>query len=373
MNKINSQAIYISYGDDPKSMVKELFDKYPPFPELNYNAKIGLKPNLVLPNSSESGATTSPELVSGIVEHFLSRGFKKLIIMESSWVGASTEASFEKCGYTAISNRYNLPLVDLKTVPTKAITFKDHTIKIATPPLQVDRLVNVPVLKAHCQTDVTCALKNLKGCLPDSEKRNFHIQGLDHYIATLNQILFPDLTIVDAILGDLTFEEGGNPVNMGRILMGTDPVLIDSYGAHLLGYSSDKLPSHIELAGQSGVGSVYHPEKHEIVELNRNRRQMDFFRTRGPFLNELKSYLEEDMACSPCTGSVYQALMRLKDEGSLKKLKVKIALGQGVNKWTRDYIEGHLGVGECTRHCSDYVSGCPPRADKILSMLKNYL
>ncbi|CCK80797.1 conserved uncharacterized protein, DUF362 [Desulfobacula toluolica Tol2] len=35
--------------------------------------------------------------------------------------------------------------------------------------LELDRLINIPVLKGHCQTAMTCALKNLKGCIPNSE------------------------------------------------------------------------------------------------------------------------------------------------------------------------------------------------------------
>ena len=36
---------------------------------------------------------------------------------------------------------------------------------------EIDYLINVPVLKGHCQTNITCALKNIKGCIPNSEKK----------------------------------------------------------------------------------------------------------------------------------------------------------------------------------------------------------
>ena len=42
---------------------------------------------------------------------------------------------------------------------------------------EADFLINVPVLKAHCQTLFTCALKNLKGVIPDKEKRRYHTLG----------------------------------------------------------------------------------------------------------------------------------------------------------------------------------------------------
>ena len=42
----------------------------------------------------------------------------------------------------------------------------------------IDFLINVPVLKGHCQTKITCALKNMKGLIPNTEKRHFHAMGL---------------------------------------------------------------------------------------------------------------------------------------------------------------------------------------------------
>ena len=32
--------------------------------------------------------------------------------------------------------------------------------------LALDFLINDPVLKGHCQTKITCALKNMKGLIP---------------------------------------------------------------------------------------------------------------------------------------------------------------------------------------------------------------
>ena len=68
------------------------------------------------------------------------------------------------------------------------------------------------------QTVMTCALKNLKGCLPDREKRRFHTEELMRPIAALAAAIRPKLIIVDSICGDLNFEEGGNPVHTNRTL-----------------------------------------------------------------------------------------------------------------------------------------------------------
>lgn len=87
-------------------------------------------------------------------------------------------------------------------------------LQICSSVRKLDFLINVPVLKGHCQTKITCALKNMKGLIPNKEKRHFHKLGLHKPIAHLNVGIHQDFIVVDNICGDLDFEDGGNPVVM---------------------------------------------------------------------------------------------------------------------------------------------------------------
>ena len=234
---MNPTEIHTIYGSDPLYMTQTLLSHIAIERELTLDMQIGIKPNLVLASPAVSGATTHPEIVEGIIRYLQSKGFHRLIILEGSWVGANTREAFRVCGYEAISRKYGVPLIDLKGDAVEDRRAGEMSIKVCRTALAVDYLINVPVLKAHCQTELTCALKNLKGCLPDTEKRRFHSMGLHKPIAHLGAILKPGLNLVDAIAGDLTFEEGGNPVQMDRIFAGKDAVLVDAYAASLLGYA----------------------------------------------------------------------------------------------------------------------------------------
>ena len=97
-----------------------------------------------------------------------------------------------------------------------------HICRCAT---EVDYMINVPVMKGHCQTKITCALKNMKGMLPNSEKRRFHAMGLHDPIGHLALGISQNFILVDSICGDLCFEDGGNPSKMDRIFACLDPVL----------------------------------------------------------------------------------------------------------------------------------------------------
>lgn len=363
---MNANLLYVMYGDNPKSIVKRILSEIDLEKDLpSKDSLIGIKPNLVLAKPSTSGATTCPELVEGLIEYLKSKGYNNIAIMEGSWIGDRTQSAFKVCGYEDLSKRYNIPLVDLQKDSYKDYEIDGITLSVCDRIMEVDYLINMPVLKGHCQTNITCALKNLKGCIPNQEKRRFHTMGLHKPIAYLNRVIKQDLIIVDGIIGDLNFEEGGNPVQMNRVIVGKDPVLVDSYVAQLLGYDIGDIP-YIEMAEEIGVGKRISSDDN-IRELNKDSSPMTIPKTR--LVKELTKNVEEDMACSACYGSLIHALDRLNDLGYLHNCHAKIHIGQGFKG-----KEGKgIGIGSCTKAFEKSLSGCPPKAKDIIDFLKEAL
>lgn len=328
---------------------------------------IGLKPNLVVAQPAHWGATTSPELVAGVIRYLQDHGIHRIVIMESSWVGDCTAEAFQICGYEALSREFGVTLIDLKTDSFEEVDIDGFKINVCRQPLTVDYLINLPVLKAHCQTKITCALKNMKGCIPDMEKRRFHRLGLHEPIAYLNKALRPNVTIVDGIIGDLTHEEGGNPVKMGRVIAGRDPVLIDAYVAELLGYGVSEIP-YIEMAAKLGVGSKELGDE-DVVELNQADVNLVEEIEPGQEADRLRPWFREMEACSPCVGGLIHALMRLKEQGKLELLPQNIVIGQGFKNQQGQGI----GIGACTGGYPGALMKCPPTAKEIVAYLENYL
>lgn len=359
-------SLFVIYGDSPKEMIKKILkeieiEKCIP----KKDSSIGIKPNLVLAKPSTSGATTSPELVEGVIEYLQSKGFTRISILEGSWIGDKTPLAFKVCGYEELSRKYNIPLIDLQKDKYKEHKVDEMTLSVCNEIMKLDYLINMPVLKGHCQTNITCALKNIKGCIPNKEKRRFHTIGLHKPIAYLNKIVKQNLIIVDGVIGDLNFEEGGNPVQMNRIIVGMDPVLIDAYAAELLGYSIEEVP-YIKIAERIGVGSTQ-LEKDNMIELNKDTIPMVIPKTR--VIGELAKYIDDDMACSACYGSLIHALDRLKDKGFLDNINEKICIGQGF----KDKKEEGIGVGTCTAGFEKNIEGCPPRAKDIIDFLQRMI
>ena len=353
--------IYEIFGSDAHAMTVSLMEAADVVSVIPKNASVALKPNLVLAASPENGATTHPGVLSGCIEYLQSNGFVDISIMESSWVGAGTAESFHAAGYDEICSVYNVPFYDLK---------KDSTVSLPTPfrPIDVskraassDFLIDLPVFKGHCQTNMTCALKNLKGCLPDREKRKFHSDGLIKPIAALGAALKPSLIIVDSICGDLNFEEGGNPVETNRMFLGFDAVQIDTYGCQLMGLSLEDVP-YISLAESWGAGST-DLLPGDIIRLNAPEDGSVYPEPSG-LVKQLTRNVHADQACSSCFAALVRALYQIKDAGVA--VDHEIFIGQG---WRERAVSG-FGCGNCCRSAPCGVKGCPPSSSAIIEALK---
>ena len=321
--------IYQIYGQDAHDMTVKLLEASRAHALVPAGGSVALKPNLVVAGSPDEGATTHAGVLSGCIEYFQGHGVKDISVIEGSWVGDQTMRAMRRAGYDKVCQRYDVPFFDLK---------KD-------------------VLKGHCQTAMTCALKNLKGCLPDREKRHFHAMGLQKPIAALAAVLKPGLIVVDSICGDLDFEEGGTPVQTNRMYLGTDAVQLDAYGRSLMGLNPQDVP-YVELCEQYGGGSASWSED-DVVLLNHPSEAAGYPRPSGAVARLTKN-VRENQACSACYAALVRALHTTRAPQS-----ETIYIGQG---WQGQALEG-LGIGRCCKGATRCVMGCPPTAEAVANML----
>ena len=347
--------IFNIYGTDAHTMTKTLLRASNAISLVRPGSNVALKPNLVVAGTPENGATTHPGVLSGCIEYFQENGIRDISVIEGSWVAADTMKAMKRAGYDEVCKEYNVPFYDLKRDKTRAISTQIGPIEICCKALDAGLLVDLPVLKGHCQTVMTCALKNLKGCLPDREKRRFHSLGLTKPIAALGSVLTPGLIIVDSICGDLDFEEGGNPVQTNRMYLGTDPVMIDAYGCELMGLDINRV-AYIKLAEKWGAGSTNY-NREDIINLNEPNEAGNYPKPSGTVANLIRN-IHENSACSACYASLVRALYV-----NNKGLSKNIYIGQG---WREKKIPGiSLGIGNCCMNATTCVRGCPPSAKDI--------
>ncbi len=365
---MQSNEILKTFGTDYKDMTVRLLNEADLIKHIEakkaVDPRIAIKPNLVSPTPAFYGATTHPEVVEGIITYLKDAGYNNIVIMEGSWIGDPTSDAFEYCGYNTLAANYNVELIDMQKEKGVEIEAGEMTLKVCECVKDVDFMINVPVLKGHCQTKITCALKNMKGLIPNSEKRRFHTMGLHDPIAHLNYCIKQDFIVIDHICGDLDFEGGGNPHQSDCVMTALDPVLVDAYVCRLLGYDVSEV-EYITESAKLGVGSLdldkadirvigdvvkeeSLPQLHKVLEL-------------GYVANQINT-------CSACYEALMEALERMDEENLLEMFKAKICIGQGYKGQTGDF-----GVGNCTRLFKNTVKGCPPKADDIYAAMKDWV
>ena len=276
-------------------------------------------------------------------------------------MGDRTGEAFAVCGYQALSEKTGVPLLDTKKDSWQSHDAAGLEIALCDSVAGLDYLINLPVMKGHCQTIITCALKNLKGLIPDREKRRFHSLGLHKPIAHLASLMPRGFTLVDGVCGDLDFEEGGNPVRRDQLIGGFDPVLVDAWVCGAMGFAVSEVP-YIGMAAKLGLGSddarsarVEALNKPSIPITGQNSR-----RVAG-----LLQHVDQKDACSACCAALVFALHRLTEDGERKAASLPLSIGQGFKG-----CGGEMGIGSCTAGFDRYIKGCPPEAADIMAFLR---
>ena len=353
--------IYVNYGNQIMEDARRLLHESDITHYLKKEMSVAIKPNLVLSRPAEEGATTHPQVVEGVILFLKDTGVKNISVMESSWVGDDTKKAYKRCGYEPLRDKYNIPLIDLKDDGVITKDAEGCGIPVCRKALETDFLINVPVLKAHCQTLLTCCMKNLKGVIPDSEKRRFHTMGIHKPVAALNKIITAGYNLVDGICGDLTFEEGGSPIPGHRLICGRNSLAVDSYCAALIGLMPDEI-GYLREGLRMGLGE--YAKEGDIIEFNRDNKPPALpkkINAAVPYIDLIK----EDGACSACYASLIHALHRLRVR------KARVCIGQGFKN--KKGGTGDLGIGVCCGGFSKFIMGCPPKASDIVSFLKKHI
>ena len=346
----------------------------------SYEAKIILKPNLLGPVPASEGATTHPEIVEGVIRYLQEAGFRNLSVCEGSWVGDKTNDALLVCGYDTMLKRLGVPFVDLQKDKSRLVDCAGMKIRICEEPLSADFLINLPVMKGHCQTRMTCALKNMKGCIPNPEKRRFHQIGLFEPIGHLSAGLHQDYILTDSICSDLTFEDGGNPVAQNRIFAAVDPVLNDAYCLQLMHLDESEVP-YIRIAEQCGVGTADLSRAsvrilkegagedgkvcYKNTEASPERMTHSQMKEKTAVLIHVSELVHEVDSCSACYGRLVPVLRELEDEGVPVERLRGICIGQGFRG-----KGGRFGIGSCTSGFDMSLPGCPPDEEKMKDWLR---
>lgn len=214
-----------------------------------------VKPNLCYYWDHLTGYTTDPRLVGCLIdvlrENYGLNG-AKMKIVEADATAMRTSHAFKMLRYDKLAEEkdatlFNLAEDKLSTHKVK-VASKELSFEVPESLLHADLFINVPKMKISSTTVLTCAMKNIFGCIGTPRKIVYH-PILNEAIVGINQVLKPHLTVVDGIIALSNL-----PVKMNLIMTGLNTFPVDLAVSKIMGYSSFWV-RYLKIASDEGLGN----------------------------------------------------------------------------------------------------------------------
>lgn len=249
--------------------LKELFSNKP---------KVLLKPNFVTVEKYPYWKVTHPAVIEASVRLAHAFGAKEIVIGEGSG-NIDTKLAYEAYGIYDMEKRLRKEGIPLRVVDLNQDQYRTvRGFVIGKSVVDADVIINLPKLKSHSVTAISCAVKSFVGVcvgkvygypkwaglgkhtpLDHGDMTDpLHNQQLPNTVTGIAEAVLKSkrgkriLTIADAIdtqAGDFNY-----PVHLGVLLISMDLVSCDVVGAKLFGYNPQVIPT-ISIAAKKGLGN----------------------------------------------------------------------------------------------------------------------
>jgi uncharacterized protein (DUF362 family) len=194
----NSSPVVKVQGESPYNITKRVIEGLGGMKKFVSNQDIVMiKPNIGWNRTVEQGACTNPEVLKAIIEEALNSGAKKVIVMDHPCHKAAD--TYRRSGIQAMSRKAGAEVRFTDDNRLVIYNFKGEHITrwpVYKDFLEVDKFINVPILKHHGSAGLTIGMKNLYGILGGRRGKLHRDMGAS--IADLAQGFKTHLTIVDA-------------------------------------------------------------------------------------------------------------------------------------------------------------------------------
>lgn len=221
--------------------------------------RVLLKPNLLSAKDPSRAITTHPNIVEAVAEEVRRIGAVPFVGDSPGGAIRGIRRVWANTGMEEMARRANLELVNFEASGSRGIRFGEYTFYIAKPALEADAIINLPKLKTHSMTLMTCAVKNMFGVMPGfrkGEQHKLYPKPLEfaRMLVHLYKLVTPTLTVVDAALAmEGNGPSSGRPKWLGLLMAGEDAVAIDAVAARIIGFE-DGFVDTTRIASEMGLG-----------------------------------------------------------------------------------------------------------------------
>lgn len=229
--------------------------------------RVIIKPNIAWNQRPEFAANTNPYVVAALVELCREVGAYRVKVMDHT-CSANPETSYHNSGIASAALKAGAHVTYINksrfrdfTIPDskvlKSWSFYEEMVYAD----EVDVLINVPIAKQHGTSRLSMGLKNVFGMI-GGDRGSLHT-NIHPKIADLNKFIKIDLTVLDAFrilrnhgpTGGRLDDVDNSAERARRIIVSTDPVAADAYGATLFGMQPADV-GYIRESHEQGLGEI---------------------------------------------------------------------------------------------------------------------
>jgi len=216
---------------------------------------VDIKVNLCYYWHAATGYTTDPRVVAGVIDCIRERYGKDthIRIVEADATAMRTKHAFLMLGYEKLAKEKDVELFNLSndeiSVEKAKVNGYEIDFQVPISLKKSDLFINMPKLKIMRETRITCALKNIYGCIAFPRKIVYHSM-LSEAIVGINKILHPHLTIVDGLVA-----LGRFPIKLGLIMISRDSFSTDWVASKIMGYNPEKI-DFLRIAREEKIGDL---------------------------------------------------------------------------------------------------------------------
>jgi len=221
--------------------------------------RVVIKPNLLTAREPQYAVTTNPLVIGSLISLCYQAGASEVIVLDRPT--SSATSAFEVSGIAEATQKAGGKIKILTDrnfentlIPQGRLLKEWPLVKDI---FEADVLINVPIAKTHGLATLTMAMKNLMGIMGGARSM-MHVD-FDQKIVDLNSLVRPHLVVLDAYrMLVRNGPTGGNlsDVKLAKtVVVGTNQVTVDAYGATLFNMEPSELP-YLVKANEQEIGEI---------------------------------------------------------------------------------------------------------------------
>lgn len=217
-----------------------------------------VKPNIGWDRPPEYAANTNPDVVATLVRLCYEAGARSVKVFDhpvNDPRRCYTQSGIADAARTAGADVHYVDDRKFKDVRIGGTALKSWPLY--TEILEADKIINVPIAKTHGLAKLTLGMKNWMGVMGGWRGRIHH--RLDESLVDVSRAIHPTLVVLDAVrILTANGPQGGDLEDVKKldtVIVGTDQVAVDAYGATLFGMKGGDL-GYVRLAERAGLGTM---------------------------------------------------------------------------------------------------------------------